>query len=195
MHIARTAMMVFVTLAFSNLVAAAQAKLELPAPKQTSLGLYMSANEAYDAKTSNSDKVLFVDVRTPEEFEYVGSTAVIDANIPFKRTDYSAWDENKHQYAMSANSKFAAAIADALNKRGLDKSATVILMCRSGDRSAAAANLLAKEGYSKVYSVWEGFEGDVAKNGSNVGHRSVNGWKNTNLPWGYQLDVTKVYMD
>lgn len=44
----------------------------------------------------------------------------------------------------------------------------------SGDRSAAAANLLAYAGFKKVYSVVDGVEGDLAKDGPKAGQRVVN---------------------
>ena len=65
-------------------------------------------------------------------------------------------------------------------------------MCRSGDRSAAAANQLAEAGFTAVYSVVDGFEGDVAKDGPTAGLRTVNGWKNKGLPWGYKLEKAKL---
>ena len=69
----------------------------------------------------------------------------------------------------------------------------MILICRSGDRSARAADLLAKAGYTRVYSITEGFEGDAAKDGPKAGQRVVNGWKNAGLPWTYALDRQKMY--
>ena len=78
--------------------------------------------------------------------------------------------------------------------KGLSKNDTVILMCRSGDRSSKATNLLAELGYTKVYTVIDGFEGDVAKDGPQAGQRVVNGWKNAGLPWTYKLDKDKLYL-
>ena len=66
-------------------------------------------------------------------------------------------------------------------------------IARSGDRSAAAANLLAQAGFKSVYSVVDGYEGDLAKDGPKAGQRVVNGWKNAGLPWTYKLDKAKMY--
>jgi rhodanese-related sulfurtransferase len=71
----------------------------------------------------------------------------------------------------------------------------VVLICRSGVRSNSAAGLLAQNGFDKAYSVIDGFEGDVAKEGEFKGQRMVNGWKNARLPWSYKLDKTRVYLD
>jgi rhodanese-related sulfurtransferase len=75
------------------------------------------------------------------------------------------------------------------------KDARIILSCRSGDRSARAADLMAKSGYTNVWSAIEGFEGDKAKDGPSKGKRTVNGWKNANLPWTYDLDKDKAFLN
>lgn len=183
-------------LGFTNTsVLAADAAPNIPQQKQTQLGLYLSAQQAYEMKKSNADKVLFVDVRTSEEYEYVGHAVSTDMNIPYMKTDYSTWDSAKNVYKMEPNSNFLVALEEALKARKMDKTATIIFMCRSGDRSANAVNLMAKAGYTHVYSVYDGFEGDVAKSGDVEGKRMVNGWKNAGLPWEYKMDKTKVYME
>jgi hypothetical protein len=48
---------------------------------------------------------------------------------------------------------------------GLAKDATIILICRSGDRSSKAQDRLQTAGYTKVYSIAEGVEGDTVKEG------------------------------
>lgn len=167
---------------------------KLPAAKQTLSREYLSAQDAYAMKTASPDKVLFIDVRTPAETEYVGIADQVDANIPYMQDDYTTWDDAKKRFLMSPNSGFTMQVDEALKARHLARSAPIILICRSGDRSAAAANLLTKSGFTKVYSVYEGFEGDMGKEGASKGRRTVNGWKNAGLPWGYSLDKTRVYL-
>ena len=163
---------------------------KVPEKKQTTLKLYLTAKEAYDMKKEGGDKVLLIDVRTPEEIQYVGNLGeLMDTNIPYQFNDISAFDEKKKVYASSLNSNFTMAVGELVAKKGLSKASPIILSCRSGDRSAVAANLLAKAGYTNVYSVIEGFEGDMSKDG----RRSVNGWKNANLPWTYNMDKAKMY--
>jgi hypothetical protein len=58
-----------------------------------------------------------------------------------------------------------------------------------------AANLLNLAGYSNVFTVTDGFEGDKAKQGPRKGERVVNGWKNANLPWSYKLDKKVMYWE
>jgi len=162
--------------------------------KQCEACVYVSAKEAHAIKTEGGAKVLFVDVRGPLEVQFVGRPDVIDRNIPYVLDDISKIDEKRKEYQRMPNSDFALAVEEAVSGAGLDKSAAIILMCRSGDRSALASNLLAKAGYSNVMSVVDGFEGDKAKDGEMKGKRVVNGWRNAGLPWGYGLDPKWAYI-
>jgi rhodanese-related sulfurtransferase len=162
--------------------------------RQTSWNLYLDAREAYDMKTKQGDKVLFVDVRDPIEIMFTGFTDVVDVNIPFQSPDRSRWNDKKPVYLMVNNPGFEADIAAALAKRGLDKTTPVILMCRSGgERGAPSAKALEGKGYQSVYVVVDGFEGDTAKSGERKNWRTVNGWKNAGLPWSYALNPDKMY--
>lgn len=161
--------------------------------KQTKLGLYMTAEDAYKHTMANMDKTLFVDTRTPSELNYLGAATVMDAHVPLVFMDTTAWNDKKHRYKRADNKQFVSDVDAALKKKGLTKDDTVILMCRSGKRSAKAADMLADAGYAKVYSVVDGYEGDKAKEGTNKGKRTVNGWKNSGLPWTYSLDKDYMY--
>ena len=161
--------------------------------KQTRLGLYMTAEDAYKHTMDNMDKTLFVDIRTPSELNYLGAVTVMDAHVPLVFMDTTAWNDKKHRYKRANNNNFVSDIDAALKKKGLGKDDTVILMCRSGSRSGYAANKLADAGYTKVYNVVDGYEGDKAKEGADKGRRTVNGWKNSGLPWTYSLDKDYMY--
>ena len=165
----------------------------LSAKKQTKLGLYMTAQEAYGAATSNSGDVVLIDIRSRAEVNFLGMPTVADANIPYMDLgEFAKFDEKKGHYKLDVNSHFAERVAKLLTSKGLDKNATIILMCRSGSRSAKAANLLADLGYKNVFSVVDGYEGDKAKDGAFAGQRVVNGWRNSKLPWTYKLDKSKL---
>ena len=161
---------------------------KLKKKKQTTIGLYMTSTQAYDYMMKNMDKALFLDVRTPSELNYLGGTTVMDANVPTDTMDGTAWDDKKNRYKRAHNKNFVADVGARLKSKGLKKTDTVILMCRSGKRSAKAVNVLAKNGYTNVYSVVDGYEGDKSKSGKNKGQRVVNGWKNSGLPWTYSMD-------
>jgi len=168
---------------------------KLPASKIVSNKNYLSAKEAAAMLQNLGDKTLLIDVRTQAEVEYVGEADPVSYNIPYMVNDYNTWDEKNGRYQMSPNSGFLSKVADVIKTAGLNKDSTIILMCRSGDRSAAAANLMIKAGYNNVYSVADGFEGDIAQDGDHKGQRAVNGWKNAGLPWSYKINKKIVYLD
>jgi rhodanese-related sulfurtransferase len=164
----------------------------VPEIKRTQIGMYLTSAEAYEMALR--EKLLFIDVRTRAEVNFLGMPTVADANIPYMELDnmYS-WDEKKGVFKMEPNSGFVTEVQDRLKQKGLAPNGKIVVMCRSGDRSAKAVDLLAKAGYQNVYSVIDGYEGDVAKEGDHKGQRVVNGWRNGNLPWSYSLPKDKMY--
>ncbi len=162
--------------------------------QQTSWDLYVDSKEAYVMKQEQADKVLFVDVRDPIEIMFTGFTDVVDINIPFKLSNPANWNKKKPVFEMVVNKDFEALIEKALKDRGLDKSAPVILMCRSGGtRGAPSAKMLEGKGYENVYVVTDGFEGGKIKQGEKKNWRTKNGWKNAGLPWSYNLNKDKMF--
>jgi rhodanese-related sulfurtransferase len=164
--------------------------MDLPASKKTELGLYLTAIEAYDFIKAHEQEVLFIDVRTRAEVTFIGMPTLVDANIPYKdERNWQNWDEKGKTYELVVNNDFVTAVNQRLQEKALTKQSPVILMCRSGIRSAEATNVLNKAGYTTVYNLVDGFEGD-----SNAkGQRVVNGWKNSQLPWSFDLDKQKMY--
>ncbi len=168
---------------------------QVPQSKQTKPALYLDAREAYALKQQLGDAALFIDIRTRGEVSYTGMATVVDAHVPLLEHPANApWDEKAGRFKLEYNNDFDTELARRVAAKGLGKDAPVILMCRSGDRSSKAVNLLAELGYTKVYTVVDGFEGDVAKDGPDAGKRVVNGWKNAGLPWTYKLDKDKLYL-
>lgn len=164
---------------------------DVPVEKRTKLGKYVTAQEAYNAVRAERSSLLFVDTRTRAELAFVGMTNEIDAQVPYVEvSEFWEWDEKTGRFKVEPNQNFARDMEALLKAKGLTKNDRIILMCRSGDRSARAANLLADLGYTNVWTVVDGFEGDLSKEG----RRTVNGWKNVGLPWTYQLDKSKVYL-
>ena len=152
--------------------------------KQSAAGLYLTPKEAYDMKQANPGKVLFVDVRTPEELYFVGHAANIDKNIPLKYVDYSRTNKKAKGFASAKNKNLIAQLDAAMKAKGLTKEDPVIFICRSGDRSAFAATAAFKAGYKKPYTITTGTEGDKSAEKK----RTVNGWKNDGLPWNYKFN-------
>jgi rhodanese-related sulfurtransferase len=56
----------------------------------------------------------------------------------------------------------------------------VVLICRSGNRSKEAGEELERAGFTRVYNVMHGFEGEL-----NDSHQrnSLAGWRFEGLPW------------
>jgi rhodanese-related sulfurtransferase len=192
MTVSRKVIFLMVALAFSvTLVSAAWADAPEPAvkKKQTTLKKYITADEAYKNWKAKPKEIVILDVRTPQEYDFVGHP-VMAHNVPFELWA-GKWYPDKKKFALKKNPDFVAQV-----KKKWKPDATLYIMCRSGSRSAAAVNALAKEGYKNAYSVVDGFEGDKVKDKASAFHgkRMKNGWKNAGNPWTYSLDPTLVYM-
>jgi rhodanese-related sulfurtransferase len=175
-------------LAWVTTTAVAQ-EAALPAEKQTTLGLYVTAREAYERWKAAPDKVTILDVRTPEEFMWVGN-APMAWGIPAIAVTYE-WDAGKKQFPMRPLPDFVARV-----RKVAQPTDTLMVMCRSGGRGAMAVNLLAAAGFKNVYNITDGFEGDPVTDPESVfyGQRLVNGWKNSGLPWTYQIDPARMLL-
>jgi rhodanese-related sulfurtransferase len=174
---------VIVIIMLSSWLPVCLAKSSIPPQKQTVLGLYVTPKEAYDMWLVDQNKIKILDVRTPEEYVFVGRPPMAH-NIPFQLFNYQMAVQNKGPL-MVANPNFIAEVGQKFLP-----SDTILVICRSGNRSAAAVNAMAASGFKNAYSVTEGFEGDRVKdpNSSFYGKRLKNGWKNAGLPWTDQLN-------
>ena len=154
----------------------------VPKAKQTVLGLYVTAREAYEQYRAAPDTVKVIDVRTPEEFMWVGH-APVAWKIPFVAVTYQ-WDAGKKQFPVHPLPDFLARVRQVATPND-----TLMVMCRSGGRAAMAINLLAQAGFKKVYNIIDGMEGDAVNDPDSLfnGRRLKNGWKNAGCPWTYEL--------
>ena len=183
----------FALLASVSFDAAAQ-KIDaarVPEEMRTQQGLYLLPKQAHQFVRAQKGKVLFVDVRTRAEAQFLGMATPVDALVPYVEFQefMTDWDEERSFYKLEPFSDFVPEVGRRLQAKGLSKSDPVVLICRAGERSSRAANLLADSGYTRVYTVVYGFEGEL----SDGGRRNVNGWKNANLPWSFELDKNKMY--
>ena len=106
---------------------------------------------------------VIVDVRTNEERKFVGYV---------EDTIHIPWATGT---ALNRNPRFAKELE---TKVGKDK--IILLLCRSGKRSAAAANVAFNAGFENIYNIEQGFEGDLDEDN----HRGAfNGWRFHQLPW------------
>jgi rhodanese-related sulfurtransferase len=106
---------------------------------------------------------VLVDVRTAEERKFVGQ-------VPDSL--HVAWATGT---SMTRNPRFAREL-----EAKVKKDQVLLFICRSGKRSADAAQVAAKAGFANVFNVLEGFEGEID------GQRQrgkLGGWRLHGLPW------------
>jgi rhodanese-related sulfurtransferase len=119
--------------------------------------------EAYELLRADP-KARLVDVRTRAELDFVGR---IPGAVEIELLTYPGNRPNP-------------SFVEELQDRIADKSARLLFICRSGNRSHHAATLATQAGYEACYNVLEGFEGDRDEQG----HRNTRGgWRVAGLPW------------
>lgn len=163
--------------------------LSVPQAKQTTLGLYVTAEGAFERWQAAPATVKVLDVRTPEEYIHIGHPEMA-VNVPLLFQTYR-WDPAKGYFDFELNPEFVALV-----RQVAEPDDEILVMCRSGGRSAMAANLLAKEGFTHVWNVIDGDEGDLVDDPASPHHgkRMSNGWKNSGLPWTYEVDPERVLL-
>ncbi len=156
--------------------------------KQTSIGKYVTSAEAYQMWKASPDTFRVLDVRTPEEYAFTGHASAA-YNIPSMLWT-GQFDASSKDYTFKDNPQFETQV-----QRLFSLNDTILVMCRSGQRGAAAVNRMAKIGYRNVYNIVDGFEGEKIsdENNPNYGKRMLDGWKNASVPWTYDLDPRLIY--
>lgn len=94
----------------------------------------------------DDESSLLVDVRTPTEWQTVG---VPDTSEIGRPTRFVSWTNEQG----NPNPYFADQTTD-----GVDPDTPILLLCRSGVRSNAAAELLISMGFSQAMNIVGGFE-------------------------------------
>jgi rhodanese-related sulfurtransferase len=110
-----------------------------------------------------SGAATLVDVRSAEERKFVGH---VPASV------HVAWASGT---SLTRNPRFVRELEAKVRK-----DAVVLLLCRSGKRSALAAEAATKAGFTNVFNVLEGFEGELDAH-QQRGH--ADGWRFHRLPW------------
>ena len=137
----------------------------LDAPQETSPATVpdsVSPLEAWELFSSGRAKL--VDVRTREELIFVGQVPG-SLNVP--------WATGT---SLIRNPRFARELEAKLG----GKTQRVLLLCRSGKRSALALEVARNAGFTQVSNVREGFEGELDER-QQRGH--IGGWRSHGLPW------------
>lgn len=148
----------------------------------------------FEQLQQSREQILFIDVRDPVEIMFVGFTDSVDLNIPYLLVDRTRWDTEKDRFHLYRNPNFIQQVDQALAARGLDRSATVITMCRSGsERGLPSAQFLIDNGFKNARYVVNGFQGSSLKAGDKKGFRIQNGWQNSGLPWQSKPNPDKIF--
>lgn len=149
--------------------------------------MYLTSAEAYGKWGEAPETVKVLDVRTPEEYIFVGHPEMA-VNIPLAFQTHN-WSGEKGYFDVAPNPEFVAQVTD-----WAEPSDVLLVMCRSGGRSAMAVNLLAQVGFKNAYNVTDGMEGDLVRDPDSLfsGKRMKNGWKNSGLPWTYDVNPERV---
>lgn len=157
--------------------------LPIAQARQTSLGLYATAREAYDTWRADPQGVRILDVRAPEEYALIGH-APMAWLIPLAAPTYQ-WDPTGTALRWAPNPDFVPTV-----QQWAAPGDRILVTCRSGGRSGMAINALAAAGFTNLVNILDGMEGDLVDDPGSVYHgmRMRNGWRNAGLPWTYQLD-------
>lgn len=117
-------------------------------------------------------RALLVDIRSTMEFLFVGHPT---GAVHVAWIDEPDWEINPHFTAEIRKLLLGGAVCD--DEAGC---APVILICRSGKRSAEAGRALIEAGLKQVFHVDEGFEGELDDRHQ---RGNVGGWRFHGLPW------------
>ncbi len=110
-----------------------------------------------------SGRAVLVDVRSAEERRFVG-------HVP--GSIHVAWATG---IALQRSPRFLREL-----EARVAKSDVLLLLCRSGKRSALAAEAATRIGFNAAFNVSEGFEGDLDAHGQ---RGRVGGWRRHGLKW------------
>jgi rhodanese-related sulfurtransferase len=134
----------------------------------------LSPKEAWELLKGDKTAAL-IDCRSAPEWSFVG---IPDLSSLGKRPALIAWQEFTGA-GMAPNPNFVA----QAKRAGLTPDTKLVLICRSGARSRAAAIALTEAGFKTCFNLAGGFEGphDAAQ------HRgTTSGWKADGLPWAQE---------
>jgi len=153
------------------------------------LGGDVSPTEAFQMLKKDPEHTFLVDCRTRAEYQYVGHPQGA-YNIPIR---FLSTGVGKKGYKEIENPDFGQALLDRFNP----ETDTLVILCRSGNRSCKGCNEAIKVGFKeeKVFNMMGGFEGGKNKNKDSIyyGKRWAGGWKLEGLPWTYKMDKKLMY--
>lgn len=128
----------------------------------------LTPSEAWKVLSEDDDAVL-VDCRTRAEWGYVGVPDLSRIGKKVVLVELQTYPDG------ARNPHFVPELRQA----GVGTETTTVFICRSGARSAAAAEIATAAGLGSSYNVADGFEGQL----DGDGHRGAGGWRSEGLPW------------
>ena len=134
-----------------------------PSPSATAQGYAGDVTPAEAWQLASSGEARIVDVRTAEEWYWVG-------RIP--GAEHIEWAIGRQQ---ARNEHFLTDLTARVPRDG-----KVLFLCRSGVRSQAAAKAATAAGYPSAWNIIGGFEGPLDEH-KQRGKRG--GWRAAGLPW------------
>ena len=131
----------------------------------------ISSKDAFNM-IDQDPRAILIDIRSSMEYLFVGHP-VGAIHLPW--IDEPDWVIDPNFVA-----EVRKLMLGGVSSSGTQGSVPVILICRSGKRSAEAGKVLVESGFSNVFNVDEGFEGEL-----NDSHQrsTVGGWRFHGLPW------------
>ena len=178
------------------------------AAKEAKIAQNTGVLQAFAMVEGGAAGVYLIDVRTPAEYQQIGHP-VMAYSVPAmflsdefveKGGMFRGKKMTKTRYQYYKNPEFLNYM-----KKHFKADDTLLIMCRSGNRSVPASDFLAENGFKKVYNVVGGFEGGkfkgsgddkalMKKYSENYGRRGfTGGWKYYGLPWTYTINPKLVY--
>lgn len=145
----------------------------MPDGSSTVAALYagdLSPREAWDLLVADPTAQL-IDVRSEAEWNFVGLPDLSSLNRTTLKIQWQHWPTS------AINDGFVGEVRGVTQ---ITKGTPILLLCRSGVRSLAAAKKLTEKGYTRAYNIAGGFEGPLDP-GKHRG--SLAGWKVEGLPW------------
>jgi rhodanese-related sulfurtransferase len=124
----------------------------------------ISLDEAWEILSEDPDAVL-IDVRTKAEWAFVGIPDLTSLGKHARMVEWTTFPSGQ------PNPQFLEQSTE-----GLARQQSLLMLCRSGARSNAAATMLNANGFTAI-NIGAGFEGDLDPEGHRCG-----GWKDA-LPW------------
>ena len=160
---------------------------EVPESNTTSLGLYVTPREAYAMWQADPDGVHILDVRTFEEYVFGGHVEAaknVPLVFPSSTPKGRRCPAGRPGCSGDPNPDFVAQGAGGVRSRRHDpRHVRDRRPGRDGGQRTRAS------GFTNVYNIVNGFEGDRVDDPGSVFHgkHMRNGWKNAGLPWGYDF--------